>query len=185
VEIRLPFSGDLGGSYALNGLFKPGQAIGEYLQGAVRWKLQNGALQGFDMARCLREFRSAIHTGSATARTPATNENTAIATASSRFVFDNGKMLAEAVSASNDWLALNGSGSADLKNREIDFALAASIQPKVAATAARDLADLRGKPLPIRLKGKPANPDVRFEPGLKIAVATANGKPAPAKAGKR
>lgn len=182
LQQRLPFSGDFGGSYAFTGQFKPGVALGESLQGAVRWKLQNGALQGFDLARSLRDFRGAIRAGKATARTPAASEVTPISSASSRFVFDHGKLVAESVAANNDWLSLNGSGSADLKAGEIDFALAANLLPKITTSAARDLADLRGKPLPIRLKGKPANPDVRFEPGLKIVAPAANGKAAPNKA---
>ncbi|MBK9217539.1 MAG: AsmA family protein [Uliginosibacterium sp.] len=176
IQQRLPFSGDLSGSFVFNGEFKPGIPLAEHLQGAVRWKLQNGALQGFDLARSLRDFRSAIRSVSATARTPAASEQTPVTTASSRFVLDHGKLQAENIIAANDWLSLSGSGSADLQGGELDFALGASLSPRIANTAARDLADLRGKPLPIRLKGKLTRPDVRFEPALKIAASALAGK---------
>jgi AsmA protein len=133
----------------------------------MRWRLQNGAFQGVDLARSLRDFRSAIRAGSATARTPSASEQTPLSAASSRFVLDRGRLQAERIVATNDWLSLDGSGSADLRSEELDFVFAASLSPRIANTAARDLADIRGKPLPIRLKGKLARPDVRFEPGLK------------------
>ncbi|MBK9395344.1 MAG: hypothetical protein IPN40_16335 [Uliginosibacterium sp.] len=40
--------------------------------------------KSFDLARSLRDFRSAIRSVSATARTPATSEQTPVTTASSR-----------------------------------------------------------------------------------------------------
>lgn len=164
---QLSLSGDLSGSFALNGALVPGAPLAANLQGAMRWRLQNGAFQGVDLARSLRDFRGAIRAGSATARTPSASEQTPLSAASSRFVLDRGRLQAERIVATNDWLSLDGSGSADLRSEELDFVFAASLSPRIANTAARDLADIRGKPLPIRLKGKLARPDVRFEPGLK------------------
>lgn len=179
LQQRLPFSGDLGGSFAFTGEYKAGSPFLPTLQGALRWKLQNGALQGFDLARSLREFRPQIRAGKATARTPGANEVTPVSAASSRFVFDHGKLVAENFQAANDWLSLGGTGEGSLDSGEIDFALGAMLLSRITGTAARDLADLRAPtPLPIRLKGKPINPDVRFEPGLKIAAQAAPAKAA-------
>lgn len=176
---RLPLAGEFSGSHSLSGSFKAGQPMVASLQGAIRWKIQNGSVQGLDMARSLREFHPSIRAGKATARSSSVSENMLITTANSRFVLDNGKLVADSIVASNDWLSLSGSGTADLNSDEIDFSLKTDILPKVAATPARDLIDLRGKPIPIRLKGKSVGPDVRYEPTLQLAASnTRNVAPA-------
>ncbi|WP_018604666.1 AsmA family protein [Uliginosibacterium gangwonense] len=176
---RLPLAGEFSGSHTLSGSFKAGQPVTASLQGAVRWKIQNGSIQGLDMARSLREFHTSIRAGKATARSSSVSENMLITAASSRFVFDNGKLVADSIVAGNDWLSLSGSGTADLNSDEIDFSLKTDILPKVATTSARDLIDLRGKPIPIRLKGKSVGPDVRFEPTLQLAASNTRKMLAP------
>lgn len=162
---RQPLSGEFSGSYALNGVLKSGQGLSEALEGAVRWKLLNGALLGVDLGRSLREFRTPIRAGLADSRKPRNGENTPLKTASSRFLFGKGAINVESIDAENDWLSLSGRGQVRLKMRDMDFALNLKLLPGVSRSGFSDLRGLSNKPIPIRLRGDLSRPEVRHEPG--------------------
>lgn len=178
--LPIPLSGRLAGTYKLATLLKADKQPLAELNGAVRWTLTNSAIRGVDLVRSLREFRPAIAQGKQSARSPVDAETTEIGVVSSRFLLAGGKLQADSIQSRNSWLALNGAGSADLLRDELDFSLQASLLPGVTAMAARDLADLRSKPLPLRLKGPLLRPDVRYEPGaapLKPLTPAKKNKP--------
>lgn len=155
----LPLTGALSGSYELAASSRSTPGVLPSLSGAVRWTTTGGGLQGVDLARSLRDFRPAILAGKAAVRTPARQEATELAAASSRFVLAAGQLRAERIDARNRWTSLVASGSADLLRGEMDFGLVASVQ-----AALPDLADLRGKSIPLRMQGSLRNPALRFEP---------------------
>lgn len=163
-SLPVPLSGRLSGSYKLTTVLKADRSPLAELSGAVRWNLANGTLRGVDLIRSLHEFRPAIAAGKQSARRPAEAETTGLGAASSRFVLAGGKLQAESIQSRNSWLALSATGSADLLKEEMDFTLQTTLLPGISSMAAKDLADLRAKPLTLRLKGPLLRPDVRYEP---------------------
>jgi AsmA protein len=161
----------LGGTYKLATMLRADKSPLAELNGAVRWNLANSAIRGVDLVRSLREFRPAITAGKQSARTPVDAETTELGAASSRFLLAGGKVQADSIQSRNSWLALNGAGSADLLSDELDFTLQASLLPGMNAMAAKDLADLRSKPITLRLKGPLMRPDVRYEPSLAVGTS--------------
>ena len=164
VGLRLPLAGELGGSFALRTSLAAGQSSVDGLQGAIRWKLQNGALLGVDLGRGLRELKSAVSQGRAGVRKSRMGESTPLKRAASRFVFDKGSMSAESLEAANDWLSLSSRGSVDLIKREMDFSLGLRLLPGVSRSAFSELKALGGKPIPVRLAGAMNCPELRHDP---------------------
>jgi len=158
--LPLPLAGKANGSYKLAAKLGPGAPITTTLDGVVRWNLSQAGLRGLDIGRGLRELLPAINAGRMSARSPKRDENSDLVGASSRFVFEGGKLKAEQIEARSKWLKLSGSGQADLALGEMDFRFQASLLPGLP----QDLLSLRGKTLPLRIKGPPMQPDLRFEP---------------------
>lgn len=171
--LSIPLSGRLSGTYKVVSALKADASPLAELNGAVRWNLSNSAIRGVDLVRSLREFRPAIVAGKQSARRPAEAEITELGNLSSRFVLAGGKLQTDAIQSRNSWLALAGSGNADLLGEEMDFTLQASLLPGISSMAAKDLADLRTKPLRLRLKGPLLRPDVRYEPSAPLAAKPA------------
>lgn len=161
--LPVPLAGDAEGSFRLGMTLKPGQAVAPTLDGALRWSLAGASLRGIDLAAGLRELEPAISSGHMSARSPRGDEATELGSATSRFVFASGLLRTEQIQSTSKWLKLGGSGQADLRQGEIDFRLLAAVQPG----AAKELAALGKKPLPLRIKGAAMHPDLRFEPGTK------------------
>lgn len=171
--LPLPILGEASGSYDVTMQPADGNlpAIAG-LRGAVRWTTKGGALRGVDIGHALREFRSAIKEAKISARTPAEGESTDLAAASSRFVFDAGKLQAERIEARNAWVSLEGAGSADLLRGEMDFGVRAKVLSGVGQLTelpAELRTELRGKTIPLRLKGDVQRPDVRLESIMAVA----------------
>ncbi len=160
---RVPLAGRASGSFRLNGSADPAQALLAGAEGAVRWRLEPGALQAVDLAHSLREFAPAVTAGSGAARSPQTDEQTLFDSINARFVIAEGRWRTDNLQARNAWLALEGKGEGSLLDADIDLLLRASLLPGVARGETRDLAALRGKPLPLRLKGQILHPDIRYD----------------------
>lgn len=159
--LQIPLTGKAAGSYKLAATLGTGKTVATTLEGAVRWNLSQAGLRGLDLGRGLHELLPAISDGRMSARSPTRNESSDLLGASSRFVFEGGKLKAEQIEAHNKWLKLNGRGQADLTAQgEMDFRLQASLSPGMP----KDLLSLRGKTLPLRIKGPPMQPDLRYEP---------------------
>lgn len=170
-------TGRASGSYHLTTRVARGADPLATLAGALRWNVAGAGLRGVDLMRSLHAFRPAIEAGRQSARTPAENEVTDLGVAGSRFVFADGMIQAESLQTRNNWLALTGSGNVSLLHDELDFNLQAALLPGIGATAAKDLASLRARPLGLRLKGARLHPDVRYEPGqTQPATLAAAGK---------
>ncbi|MEN3110669.1 AsmA family protein [Uliginosibacterium paludis] len=161
-EMRLPvpLSGKASGSFRLAGLLKPGQPVAPTLEGALRWNLEQAGLRGLDLAEGLRELLPAISAARMSARSPGQDERTELGTAASRFVFANGQASAEQIESKGSWVRLNGSGLADLASGGVDFRLQAAVQ----AAPPKELLALRGKTVPLHVKGPALQPDLRYEP---------------------
>lgn len=159
-ELPIPLSGKLTGSYRLSTLLKPRTSPLTHLEGAVRWSLSGAGLRGLDLQRSLKELSPAITSGQMSARRPGRDETTELGSASSRFVFTQGRLSTDKIETRSSWLKMAGTGQADLMQGEMDFHLQAELLPG----ASRELSSLRGKTLPLRLKGPLMHPDLRYEP---------------------
>ena len=160
---HVPLAGRASGSFRLNGSADSAQSLLAGAEGAVRWRLQPGELQAVDIAHSLREFAPAVAAGSGSARSPQTSEQTRFNDISARFVIGEGRWRTDNLQARNAWLAVEGKGEGSLLDADIDLLLRASLLPGVARGDTRDLAALRGKPLPLRLKGPILQPDIRYD----------------------
>lgn len=157
--LPLPLEGKAAGSFRLGGLLKPGEAVLPGLEGALRWNLTQASFRGLDLIAGLHELMPAISNGNMSARSPAKDERTELGSASSRFVFGNGLASAEQFETKGEGIRLTGSGQANLREASIDFRLQANL-----AAPPKELLALRGKSVPLHVKGPAMQPDLRYEP---------------------
>ncbi|HEX5127485.1 MAG TPA: AsmA family protein [Rhodocyclaceae bacterium] len=144
--------------------------------GIIRLKLAQASLQGVDIGQSMHEFRTAYQTGQLTARTPSSKEQTELAEAGGNIGVGGGKLFTRTLTAHNAWLRLAFNGEFDMQQNMLDLgvhAVASNPPPKAQFS---DLVELRGKSMPLRIKGPLAQPDIQLE--LPATVAKSSAKSA-------
>ncbi|KAF7599914.1 MAG: hypothetical protein CGU29_04790 [Candidatus Dactylopiibacterium carminicum] len=162
-RLPLPAVGKLSGSYRIAAPLAAGRNPLAQAKGALRWRLEQARLDGVDFARSLRELRPDIEAGTPGARRPDTGESSRFDSIVARFVFARGRWQTNNLQAGASWLNISGQGEGSLLATGLDLQLRANVLPAVARGDTRDLAGLRGKTLPLRLKGPNMQPDIRYE----------------------
>lgn len=142
------------------------------LAGDGSFALADGALTGIDLGAILRNAAALLHGRQAAART--TGDKTDFSEVTGTF------SVAKGVAANRDLVAkaplvrLAGRGEADLVKQEIDYLLTATVVESRTGQGGKELADLKGIPIPIRITGPFAAPQVR--PDLSAAVKGQAGR---------
>ena len=116
------------------------------------------------------------------ARTPGSNERTSLSDMRANFALKDGALYTQSFVANHQgWLRLAGIGTLDVEGDAVDFALRAFVgsPPKTAA----ELAGLRGKSVPLRLKGYLSRPEVWLENQKPLPAAKPAAKPVATPAG--
>ncbi|MDQ8024241.1 MAG: AsmA family protein [Moraxellaceae bacterium] len=163
-----PLLADGDGAFPLEGLLSLqadlSAAAGDWSQpaGNLRFSLKEAAWRGVDMAQSLREFRDDVKEKRDAARTPLVGERTVLMQAQGVVNLQGGRGKLQGFSASNPWLNLSGGGELSPADDTLDLNLRASIGSPGPRSSAHDLGELRGKVLPLQLKGRIEQPDVRL-----------------------
>jgi len=129
------------------------------LTGRARLQLQDGALRGINIGARLREAKSLL-AQVAGQKVEKNNkaEKTDFSELSATWVAQDGVIRNDDLSAKSPLLRLAGQGAVDLPAGQIDYLLKASLVGTSVGQGGRDVAELKGVTLPVRIKGGLASP---------------------------
>lgn len=145
-----------------------GNTVGELRQslaGTLTASAENGAVKGFNLAEKIRSAKARLR--GETLQAQAT-EQTDFATLTASAVISGGVLKSEDLSAKNPLLRLTGAGSVDLFNETLDYTAKPTIVETTKGQGGKDLDDLRGLTIPIRITGSWSDPKVKL--GLEDAL---------------
>ncbi len=134
------------------------------LQGNVGVALRDGAIRGINIAESLRQARSLLR-GEASAETLRNDPSRKTDFTS----LDASAAISDGVARSNDLdvksplLRIGGEGTADLVAGRLDYTVRASIVGSGSGQGGRELDDLRGVTVPIRLAGSLEEPSWQID----------------------
>jgi AsmA protein len=168
-----PITGTGNVSAKLNAVGTDPEAIKRTLNGNASFQFLDGALQGVNIGRMIREARARLKgerlaDADAPARTDFT-EVTGTATVS------NGLVANQDLSAKSPLLRLSGKGTASLPQDRIDYRVTATLVATSKGQGGKELGDLAGLDVPVHVTGTFAKPEYGLD-AQALAEALAKGK---------
>src|SRR6266513_5213834 len=121
------------------------------LAGAAKVRLRDGAIKGINIAELLRRARSAV--GKQSAQAADGKERTDFAELSATFSIKNGVAHNEDLDIKSPLLRIGGSGDIDIGRSTISYALKASVVGTTKGQGGRELDQLAGLTVPVKLGG--------------------------------
>jgi AsmA protein len=137
-------------------------AMTQSLSGSASVKLQDGAVKGINLAKAVRQARTIAGKQDAVVGANAA-EQTDFSEMSASFKIANGVARNDDLSAKSPFLRATGAGTIDLVQGRIDYLAKATITSQ--GQEGKDLADLNGLTVPVRLTGPLDNVSWRLEFG--------------------
>ncbi len=128
-------------------------ALKKALNGAARIELKDGAVKGINLAETLRKAKSALGARGATEQGASKQEKTDFSELSASFAIRNGVAHNEDLSLKSPFLRLSGNGDINVGNDSIDYLAKAAVVASAGGQGGKDLADLKGLTVPMRLFG--------------------------------
>ena len=128
-------------------------AMKRALGGSARVALRDGAVKGINIGKTLREYKAITGATEGAARKAISSEKTDFTEMSASFRIANGVAHNEDLSAKSPLLRLGGSGDIDIAGNSIDYLLKATVVNTATGQQGKELANLRGVTVPVRLSG--------------------------------
>lgn len=131
-------------------------AMRRALEGSAAFGLRDGALKGVNLGKALRESRAFLEYGSSgniTAASANTSAKTDFSEITATFQIENGVATTRDLSGKSPLLRLAGEGQVDLVQSSLDAVARVSVVPTSEGQEGRELADLRGVTVPVRISG--------------------------------
>jgi AsmA protein len=122
------------------------------LNGAIGLQLQDGAVNGINIASALRNAKARL-TGGAQEGTTGAQEKTDFTELSASFKIANGVAHNDDLSAKTPLLRLGGNGDIFLAEDRLDYTVKATVVPTLQGQGGPELEQLKGLTLPVRLSG--------------------------------
>jgi AsmA protein len=146
-------------------------AMKKALSGSAKLALRDSGLKGVNLGELLRKAKSLRGSNRPAEEGAAPAERTDFTELGASFVIKNGVAHNEDLSAKSPLLRLAGSGDIDIGANSIDYLVKASVVASSAGQGGKDLAELRGVTVPVKITGSLAAP--RFRADLGAAVGDA------------
>jgi AsmA protein len=147
-------------------------AMRQSLNGSARLSLHDGAVKGIDLEKTLREGKAMLKGGKDAVVAANKNEKTDFSELSGSFAIANGVAHNDDLVGRSALLRLAGAGNIDLVREQIDYQVKATVVASSKDQLAKELADLNGLTIPVRLTGPYDHPSYHLEYGA-IAAAIA------------
>ena len=129
------------------------------LNGKARLQMRDGALRGINIGARLREAKVLMAQFSGQKVEKAnSSEKTDFSELSATLLAQNGVIHNDDLSAKSPLLRLAGQGTVDLPGKQLDYLLKASVVGTAVGQDGRELNELKGVTLPVRIKGPLATP---------------------------
>jgi AsmA protein len=127
-------------------------AMKKALAGNAKMSLKDGALKGINLDDVIRKAKSLV--GSKPAEQSAqVSQRTDLSELSASFVIKNGVAHNEDLSAKTPLLRLSGAGDVDIGGGSINYLAKASVVASTTGQGGRELADLNGLTVPVKISG--------------------------------
>ena len=128
-------------------------ALKKSLDGAARIDLKDGAIKGINLAETLRKAKSVLSARGASEQAANQQEKTDFSELSASFVIRNGIAHNEDLSLKSPFLRLSGSGDISIVNDSMDYLAKVAVVASASGQGGKDLGDLKGLTVPVRLSG--------------------------------
>lgn len=128
-------------------------ALKQALAGQARFDLRDGAINGFNVARRLREIKASLTGGLDGQNGAVTSEKTDFSELAASFRITQGVAHNDDLLLKAPFLRLGGEGDIDLVRSRIDYLARVSVVNTSSGQEGRDLAHLNGITIPLRLRG--------------------------------
>jgi len=146
-------------------------ALKKALSGNASLALRDSSLKGVNLAELLRKARSLRGSSPPAEQGAIAAERTDFSELGASFVIRNGVAHNDDLSAKSPLLRLAGSGDIDLGANSIDYLIKASVVASSSGQGGKDLGELRGVTVPVKVSGPLDAP--RFRADLRAAVGDA------------
>ena len=123
------------------------------LQGSAAVQLRDGALKGFNLAKSLRQAKSALSTNKDTAQRASQTEKTDFSEMSASFQIDSGVARSHDLDMKSPYFRVGGEGQVDVGKSRIDYTARATVTDTSKGQDGADLAVLKGLTVPVKLSG--------------------------------
>jgi AsmA protein len=146
-------------------------AMKKALSGNANLALRDSGLKGINLGELLRKARSLRGSSPPAEQGAAPAERTDFTELTATFVIRNGVAHNDDLSAKSPLLRLAGAGDIDIGANSIDYLIKASVVASSGGQGGKDLAELRGVTVPVKVTGPLDAP--RFRADLGAAVGDA------------
>jgi AsmA protein len=144
-------SGVVSGKVKLSGQGKTSDQIKETLSGNGNFSFTDGALKGLNIADSIRKAKAVLKGENPTAAAEAPTTDFSSLTGS--FSAKNGVINNQDLALMSPLLRVKGAGTADLAKELIDYTLGVSIVETSKGQQGKELADLKGLTIPVKISG--------------------------------
>jgi AsmA protein len=145
-------------------------AARQSLNGSARLSLRDGSVKGINLAKTLREGKAMLAGGKQDAVVAANkSEKTDFSEMAASFRITNGVARNDDLSAKSPFLRVTGAGSIDLVREQLDYLAKVTVVASATGQEGKELADLNGLTIPVKLTGPYDKPSYRLEFGALAA----------------
>lgn len=128
-------------------------ALKRGLAGQASLALKDGAVRGINLARKLREAKAALSGAKTDSSAADATQKTDFSALTASFRIAGGVAHNDDLAMKSPFLRVGGEGDIDIGNSRIDYLARISVVDTSAGQEGKELADLRGITVPIRLRG--------------------------------
>jgi len=136
-------------------------ALKKSMGGSARVELRDGAVKGINLGEAIQDVRSVLGQKSAKANDPSKRTDFSEITAS--FAIKNGVAHNEDLQGKAPLFRLGGGGDVDIGNSTINYGARASLVATSKGQGGRDLSNLAGVTIPVRVTGALDKPDISVD----------------------
>lgn len=137
-------------------------ALVKGLGGSARMELKDGAVKGINLAKSLRDLKGKLIQRQDSTQAANASEKTDFTELTASFDIAQGVARNKDLSAKSPFLRLTGEGLFDLPKETMDYTAKVSVVASTAGQAGKDLADLKGLTIPVRLTGPFQSPSYKL-----------------------
>ncbi len=135
------------------------QAFRRNLNGDIGFRFEKGAVKGIDLAQTIRETWAKIKGKPVP---PASDKpETDFSELGGTAVITKGILVNKDLSAKSPFLRVDGKGQVNLIKEQLDYNLTTTIVESMEGQGSKDIKDLLGVPVPVKITGSFANPKVK------------------------
>ncbi len=138
-------------------------SILEALTGEARFSFADGAVKGINVARTLRRGLATVRGESAPEEEA--DPQTDFTALGGTLTFDGGRVRNDDLDMRTPLLRVGGEGEANLLQRSLDYRLTVNVVDTLEGQQGEDLEELRRIPVPLRITGSFADPEIELAVG--------------------